>query len=159
MEVKFGNEIGCAIANQVHDHITSQLGVRIVPPCRRERRKQPLDRVLVVQPAGRLTHSFISNGFFVGCCLWPFLQNRTRRLKCGEERPHCKRCIRAGLQCGGYEHVDSDSSHGFHTFALRPNESPTVSVPGQAPSRIRKASRALISIRQVGNRPVCQNCW
>lgn len=32
---------------------------------------------------------------------------RIRRLKCGEERPSCYRCVKSGWQCDGYEHVSS----------------------------------------------------
>ncbi|CZR52497.1 uncharacterized protein PAC_02374 [Phialocephala subalpina] len=30
---------------------------------------------------------------------------KIRRLKCGEERPSCHRCVRSGWQCDGYDHV------------------------------------------------------
>jgi hypothetical protein len=28
--------------------------------------------------------------------------NRIRKIKCGEERPHCSRCIKSGWNCDGY---------------------------------------------------------
>ncbi|CAG8973559.1 hypothetical protein HYALB_00008259 [Hymenoscyphus albidus] len=84
---------------------------------------------------------------------------RTRRLKCGEERPRCNRCARAGLQCGGYEHVKSDNSHGFHIFALRPNDPPTESVPTNAHRRIQKAIGDRFLTSRVRNQPVCKICW
>jgi hypothetical protein len=35
---------------------------------------------------------------------------RIRRLKCGEEKPSCFRCIKSGWQCDGYTHVKKPAS-------------------------------------------------
>jgi hypothetical protein len=31
--------------------------------------------------------------------------HRTRKIKCGEERPSCARCVKSGWKCGGYSEV------------------------------------------------------
>lgn len=38
-------------------------------------------------------------------CLANTIDFRIRRLKCGEERPSCHRCLRSGWICDGYDHV------------------------------------------------------
>ncbi|KAN0112291.1 hypothetical protein V8E51_005242 [Hyaloscypha variabilis] len=50
---------------------------------------------------------------------------KIRRLKCGEEKPSCLRCIKSGWHCDGYEHVP---------------KLPSVSTMGLAPIRSRSLS-------------------
>ncbi|KUJ13563.1 uncharacterized protein LY89DRAFT_737539 [Mollisia scopiformis] len=42
---------------------------------------------------------------------------KIRRLKCGEERPSCQRCVRSGWQCDGYDHVAPTSPSPEGTIA------------------------------------------
>ena len=52
---------------------------------------------------------------------------KNRRVKCGEERPHCQRCIKAGRPCEGYQLlvVDGTSSVLGRKINLLPLKVPT----------------------------------
>jgi len=67
-----------------------------------------------------------------------FFLFRIRRLKCGEEKPRCQRCVKSGWQCDGYETPAESSSS---KSALQPTA-------GLAPLRPR--SRSPLSARPHG---------
>ncbi|KAI9049729.1 hypothetical protein LZ554_005881 [Drepanopeziza brunnea f. sp. 'monogermtubi'] len=56
---------------------------------------------------------------------------KIRRLKCGEEKPGCYRCMKSGWHCDGYEHVVALTTSGTLKLApLRPrSDSSTSSSP------------------------------
>lgn len=83
-------------------------------------------------------------------------RRRLRRIKCGEERPLCARCVKSGLECA-YD-PDSDSSHGtgsFLTFSMRPNESgqPSETVAGYVPPGLKRKIEAQALRTQRKPRP------
>lgn len=43
------------------------------------------------------------------------MRSRIRRLKCGEEKPRCLRCVRSGWQCDGYEYNRTGESSSTGT--------------------------------------------
>lgn len=62
------------------------------------------------------------------------VQNRIRRLKCGEEKPSCHRCLKSGWHCDGYEHVVNLPSSAPLTLApIRPRSVGSLS-SSQTPS-------------------------
>ncbi|KAK4139728.1 uncharacterized protein C8A04DRAFT_40470 [Dichotomopilus funicola] len=66
---------------------------------------------------------------------------RKRRVKCDEDRPSCRECLRLGRECGGYESEKKKTGgirfkdQGTHTVAARRRLSPT--------SRSRRSPRML----------------
>jgi Fungal Zn(2)-Cys(6) binuclear cluster domain/Fungal specific transcription factor domain len=63
----------------------------------------------------------------------PNSKNRIRRLKCGEEKPSCVRCIKSGWHCDGYEHVSKLPSVG--TMGLAPIRARSLSTsPSASPT-------------------------
>jgi hypothetical protein len=77
---------------------------------------------------------------FVGFLM--YLLFRIRRLKCGEEKPRCLRCVKSGWQCDGYETPAESSSS--KSSALQPTA-------GLAPLRPR--SRSPLSASPLGAPP------
>ncbi|PMD46926.1 hypothetical protein L207DRAFT_562137 [Hyaloscypha variabilis F] len=58
---------------------------------------------------------------------------KIRRVKCGEEKPHCRRCITFGSICDGYEHVNRKYQTGRPKCktirALQPKSSQVIKNP------------------------------
>lgn len=49
-----------------------------------------------------------------------FVKNRVRRVKCGEERPSCFRCIKFGIECDGYTNSLSSTKNTVDMRSLLP---------------------------------------
>jgi hypothetical protein len=62
---------------------------------------------------------------------------RIRRLKCGEERPSCHRCLRSGWTCDGYDHVValSPASDRGPSYSISPT-TPSPTRPIAEPSML-----------------------
>ncbi|CAG8973365.1 hypothetical protein HYALB_00000128 [Hymenoscyphus albidus] len=82
---------------------------------------------------------------------------RLRRIKCGEERPSCSRCVKSGLNCTF--DPEPESSHGsgsFLTFSMRPDDSgaPSETVAGYVPPGLKRKIEAQALRTQRKSRPV-----
>lgn len=76
-----------------HDPSTRPKRVKVYPePVKRVRAKKPKTRT------GCKTCKQVSKPKF-GTSTY---RNRDRRVKCGEERPSCLRCVKIGMECDGY---------------------------------------------------------
>lgn len=76
---------------------------------------------------------------------------RTRRVKCDEQKPLCRRCIQAGRLCGGYNHESKSSS------ALQP----ALKIGVRADSDIERLSYLAAHVLSLDNndRPVQDDFW
>ena len=61
---------------------------------------------------------------------------RKRRVKCDEQRPHCKRCVKAHRQCEGYPFIIHESHATQSTIASSAGDSQIVSEDHYSPSGI-----------------------
>ncbi|KAK0117374.1 hypothetical protein ONS96_013204 [Cadophora gregata f. sp. sojae] len=60
---------------------------------------------------------------------------KIRRLKCGEEKPSCHRCLKSGWHCDGYDHVVTLPSAAPLTLApIRPRSISSSSSPSSSPT-------------------------
>ncbi|KAH7357243.1 hypothetical protein BKA65DRAFT_223448 [Rhexocercosporidium sp. MPI-PUGE-AT-0058] len=60
---------------------------------------------------------------------------KIRRLKCGEEKPSCHRCLKSGWHCDGYDHVVHLPSAAPLTLApIRPRSISSSSSPSSSPT-------------------------
>ncbi|KJX95375.1 C6 finger domain protein [Zymoseptoria brevis] len=74
---------------------------------------------------------------------------KSKRLKCGEEKPNCQNCIRRGVQCGGYKKVFQWREFTDPTKPAldRQKSGQPRASPPQAPAGLRRPSTATSSGR------------
>ncbi|KAE8448837.1 hypothetical protein EG329_008839 [Mollisiaceae sp. DMI_Dod_QoI] len=68
---------------------------------------------------------------------------KIRRLKCGEERPSCYRCVKSGWHCDGYDHVNTLSASNDGAMASLLPRTPSLS-PSPTRSLIEPAMLLLL---------------
>ncbi|KAH7407147.1 hypothetical protein BKA64DRAFT_572310 [Cadophora sp. MPI-SDFR-AT-0126] len=60
---------------------------------------------------------------------------KIRRLKCGEEKPSCRRCVKSGWHCDGYDHVVNLPAAAPLTLTpIRPRSISSSSSPSSSPT-------------------------
>ncbi|KAG4433935.1 hypothetical protein IFR05_010580 [Cadophora sp. M221] len=63
---------------------------------------------------------------------------KVRRVKCDEAKPHCNRCIKAGLTCDGYKQLTKPAPRARHSQVILPKK---VAIP--------RASNAVAPLRRI----------
>ncbi|KAF4634569.1 hypothetical protein G7Y89_g3539 [Cudoniella acicularis] len=77
---------------------------------------------------------------------------KTRRVKCDEGKPTCKKCLAYGAVCDGYKAASSSLAPNMHSRPILPKEELTRYT--QSP---RRNSISLLGISEVPNTPLCSD--